>query len=179
MYREYLVKLRGKRIELLSFDNSDLDLFIQLSMDANIMKHVYDTSTLEEAKSAFYIKAKPWHEDSEAWLTLSINAIDSQEKLGNIGIKIIDHHNRVAEVGFMLKHSAQGKGFAAEALALIKGYAFNTLNLNKLTATCSVHNLGSYKLLEKLGFNREQTLLQNTMINGQAIDEYVYGLNKE
>ena len=53
------------------------------------------------------------------------------------------------------------------------------LNLSKLTATCSVHNTGSFKLLEKLGFDREQTLLQNTIINGQAIDDYVYSLNKE
>jgi len=170
------VKLLGKRIELLPFDNSDLDLFIQLSMDENIMKHVYDTCTLEEAESAFYIKAQPWDKSSNAWLTLSINSTENDEKLGNIGLKIIDHHKKVAEVGFMLKHSSQGKGYAAEALSLIKDYAFNTLKLNKLTATCSVHNAGSYKLLEKFGFNREQTLLQNTEINGQAIDDYVYGL---
>lgn len=173
------MELLGKRIKLLPFNNSDLDLFIKLSMDENIMKHVYDISTLEEAKTAFYIKAKPWNKTSDTWLTLSINQIDNNEKLGNIGIKIIDHHNKIAEVGFMLKHSAQGQGFAAEALTLIKGYAFNTLKLNKLTATCSVHNLGSYKLLEKLGFNREQTLLQNTIINGQAINDYVYGLNNK
>jgi RimJ/RimL family protein N-acetyltransferase len=172
------VDLTGNKVKLLPFNNSDLDLFIQLSMDANIMKHVYDTSTLEEAKTAFYIKATPWQESSNAWLTLSINQIDNNEKLGNIGLKIIDHHNKIAEVGFMLKHSAQGQGFAAEALTLIKDYAFNTLKLNKLTATCSVHNAGSYKLLEKLGFNREQTLLQNTIINGQAINDYVYALNK-
>jgi len=170
------VKLLGKRIELLPFDNSDLDLFIQLSMDENIMKHVYDICTLEEAKSAFYIKAQPWHENSDAWLTLSINALDNQEKLGNIGLKIIDQQIKVAEVGFILKQCAQGKGFASEALTLIKDYAFETLKLNKLTATCSVHNSGSYKLLEKLGFNREQTLLKNTVINGQVIDDYVYGL---
>jgi len=170
------VKLLGKRIELLPFDNSDLDLFIQLSMDANIMKHVYDICSLEEAESAFYIKAQPWCQSSSAWLTLSINSTEGDEKLGNIGLKIIDHHKRIAEVGFMLKQSAQGKGFATEALSLIKDYAFNTLKLNKLTATCSVHNSGSYKLLEKFGFNREQTLLKNTVINGQAIDDYVYGL---
>jgi len=172
------MKLLGKRISLLPFNDSDLDLFVQLSMDKNIMKHVYDTCSLEEAKSAFNIKAKPWHENSDNWLTLSINQIDNNEKLGNIGLKIIDHHNKIAEVGFMLKHSAQGKGYAAEALTLIKDYAFETLNLHKLTAICSVHNVGSYKLLEKQGFSREQTLLQNTVINGQYIDDYVYGLIK-
>lgn len=172
------MKLLSQRIKLLPLDETDLDLFIHLCMDANIMKHVYDVSTLEQAKSAFKIKTKPWHDKSDAWLTLSINLLENSEKLGNIGLKIIDHDNKIAEVGFMLKHSAQGQGFATEALSLITNYAFDLLNLKKLTAICSINNTASYKLLEKQGFKREQILEQNTVINGQAIDDYVYGLIK-
>jgi RimJ/RimL family protein N-acetyltransferase len=78
----------------------------------------------------------------------------------------------------MIKPSAQGKGFAGEALSIIKDYALSELNLNKLVATCSVNNIGSFKLLEKQGFIREGRLKQNMIINGEYVDDYIYGLCK-
>jgi ribosomal-protein-alanine N-acetyltransferase len=79
-------------------------------------------------------------------------------------------------VGYLLKIEAQGKGVASEALTLIKNYAFTTLNLNKLVASCSLNNIGSYKVLEKAGFIREGCLKQNSILNGKYIDDYIYGL---
>lgn len=92
-----------------------------------------------------------------------------------ISLKIVNHEAKIGEVGFMMKASVQGKGFASEALSLLKAYALSELKLNKLTAICSVNNIGSYKLLEKLGFEREGCLRQNTLINNALVDDYVYG----
>jgi RimJ/RimL family protein N-acetyltransferase len=113
--------------------------------------------------------------NSERWC-FSISDAVTGEKLGNIGLKITDINERIVEVGFMLKESAQGKGYATAALNLIKAFVFDTLNLKKITAICSTQNAGSYKLLEKVGFVREKHLLQNTLINGQLVDDYVYEL---
>ena len=71
-----------------------------------------------------------------------------------------------------------GKGFATEALQLIMHHAFAELDLNKLVATCSVDNVGSFKLLEKIGFKQEGRLNQNTFIKNRYIDDFVYGLCK-
>ncbi|PKG85155.1 GNAT family N-acetyltransferase [Colwellia sp. 75C3] len=170
------MKLTGKRIQLSPLDHSDYDLFIELSMSLKVMEHVYTPFTYAEAKAAFEVKSQPWTATSEHWLTLGITEIVTDEKLGSIGVKIVNHQAKIAEVGFMMKPSAQGKGFASEALSLLKEYAFTELGLNKLTATCSVNNIGSYKLLEKLGFEREDCLRQNTKINNKLVDDYVYGL---
>ncbi|KGJ91698.1 GNAT family N-acetyltransferase [Colwellia psychrerythraea] len=170
------MQLTGKSIQLSPFDYSDKDLFIELSMSPKMMEHVYNSLTYDEAKAAFEAKAQPWSETSDSWLTLGITEIVSGEKLGSIGIKIVDREAKIAEVGFMMKPSAQGKGFASEALTLLKDYVFTERKLNKLTAICSVNNTGSYKLLEKLGFQREGCLRQNTLINDKLVDDYVYGL---
>jgi len=68
--------------------------------------------------------------------------------LGNIGLKLTDTNEKIAEVGFMLKHDTQGKENANEALNLIKEF-FNPLTLNKIVAVCSTGNSGAYKLLAK------------------------------
>lgn len=170
--------LSGNRIRLSPFDESDLDLFIEMSMSPVMMEHVYDPCSFEEAHDAFIAKSQSWTLDSNGWLSLGITEVLTNEKLGNIGLKITDHEAKIVEVGFMVKPSAQGKGFASEALSLVKSYALTELGLNKLVATCSVNNLGSYMLLEKHGFIREGCLKQNVIINGKYVDDYVYGLCK-
>ena len=170
--------LTGQRIQLSPLDGSDLDLFIEISMSPEMMGHVYDPCTFEEANEAFVAKSQPWFMESDAWLSLGITEVATGEKLGNIGLKITNHEAKIAEVGFMIKPSAQGKGVASEALSLIKNYALSELNLNKLVATCSVGNTASFKLLEKHGFIREGCLKQNVIINGKYVDDYIYGFCK-
>ncbi len=172
------MELLGNRIKLLPFNESDFEPFVEISMCSEMMEHVCDPLTLEEAITAFQAKAQPWTINSTSWLSLGINEISTGEKLGSIGLHIIDHDTKNAEIGYMIKKSAQGKGVGSEALRLLKDYAFNTLNLNKLVATCSINNTGSYKLLEKLGFIREGCLRQNAKISDRYIDDYVYGLCK-
>ena len=170
--------LAGPRIKLSVFDESDLELFVEISMSPEMMEHVYVPCSFEEANEAFIEKSQPWSKDSDGWLSFGISEELTGEKLGNIGLKITDHEANIAEVGFMIKPSAQGKGFAGEALSLLKNYAFLELGLNKLVATCSVNNSGSYKLLEKHGFIREGCLKQNVIINCKYVDDYIYGLCK-
>jgi len=170
------VQLNGTRIKLTPFDLSDKDLFIELSMSAQMMEHVYNPFTYDEAKSAFEAKSQVWVATSDSWFSLGITELETGEKLGSIGIKIVNHEAKIGEVGFMMKPSAQGKGYASEALSLVKVYALEELRLNKLSAICSVNNAGSFKLLEKLGFEREGCLRQNTLINNKLVDDYLYGL---
>ncbi len=170
------MQLTGQRIKLLPFDSTDRDLFIENSMCPKMMEHVYDPLSYSEAEEAFAIKSRPWVAEGDSWLSLGITALSTGDKLGNIGLKVVNHQAKIAEVGFMIKPTAQGQGFAAEALALLIAYAHSELKLNKLVATCSVNNVGSYRLLEKVGFIREGCLQHNAIINNKYIDDYVYGL---
>ena len=170
------MELLGPRIKLLPLNDSDFELFVEIRMNSEMMTHVYEPLTKEEAIEAFQAQSKPWRIDSDDWLAFGITDSSTGEKLGSIGLKIVNHKAKIAEVGFMVKQSAQGKGIAGESLSLIKEYAFKTLDLNKLVALCSINNPGSYKLLEKSSFVREGCLQQNTLVNKQYIDDYTYGL---
>lgn len=172
------MKLADERIELLPFSDSDFTLFLETITCPKMMEHVYDPLTYVEAKSSFEQRLPPWTFESDKWRSFSITEIINGEKLGYISLRIVNHEAKIAEIGFMIKANAQGKGVCSKALKLIKQYAFDTLMLHKLVAYCSVHNSGSIKLLEKGGFFRENCLKQNTFINNQYIDDYAYGLSK-
>mgnify|MGYP005810192745 CR=1 FL=1 len=173
------MQIIGSRVKLQPLEQSDWELFKALNQCPIIMEHLYDRLPLDEVRTVFESRIRPFTEDSDSWC-FSISDVNTGEKLGNIGLKLIDVNAKVTEVGFMLKEEAQGKGYASEALNLVKEYVFNSLRLNKITGICSTENAGSYKLLEKSGFTREKFLPKSTMINGQLVDDYdyVYGLSK-
>tara|TARA_R110002050_G_scaffold215109_3_gene351253 strand:+ start:76 stop:603 length:528 start_codon:yes stop_codon:yes gene_type:complete len=170
------VQILGSKVKLRFLDKSDWELFKQLNTCPKIMAHVYEPFTIEETKQRFEERTQPWNDKAEQWLCFAIDELNSGGKIGSIGLKIINHQAKIAEVGYLLKMEAHGKGLASEALSLIKQYAFTTLHLNKLVATCSSNNIGSYKVLEKAGFLREGCLKQNSMLKGKYIDDYIYGL---
>ena len=140
------------------------------------MKYVCEPLSIEETKERFEERIQPWNEKSDQWLCFAIEEICSGRKLGSIGLKITNHQAKIAEVGYLLKTEAHGKGIASEALKLVKSLAFTTINLNKLVATCSSNNIGSYKVLENSGFSREGCLQQNSILNNKYVDDYIYGL---
>ncbi len=170
------VRIEGQRIKLTNLDESDLSLFIEMFTCPNQMQHVYNPGSVAEAKIAFLDKSKPWSYECDHWLTFAIEDLTTGEKLGNIGLRVTNQNDRVAEVGFMIKATAQGKGIASEALALVINYAFDVINLQKLIAYCSTLNTNSFKLLEKFAFTREALLKKNTLINDNYVDDYAYGL---
>ncbi len=170
------MEVASSRIKLQPLDQSDWELFKELNQCPKIMEHIYDRLPLAQIKTVFESRIRPITEKSNNWC-FSISHYSTGEKLGNIGLKLTNINEKTAEVGFMLKEEAQGKGYATEALNLIKEYTFHTLELNKIVAICATKNSGSYQLLEKVGFSRETFLPKNTLINGQLVDDCIYGLS--
>jgi [ribosomal protein S5]-alanine N-acetyltransferase len=166
------------RIRLAPLTGDDLSLFIALCTNPAVMQHVYSPFSEHQAKAVFTERLRPWHHLSDGWLSFVICHHADGQKLGTIGLKIVDHQRRVAEIGFMLLPQAQGRGFAAEAAEQLVSYAFLQLQLKKLIAICAAANTGSVKLLQKLGFTLEQQLANNSQINGVPVDDVQYALAK-
>ena len=55
-------------------------------------------------------------------------------------------------------------------------WAFDTLDLKRVQAEVDTRNTASARVLEKLGFQREGTLREDCVVNGDVSDSWVYGL---
>lgn len=172
-------RLITDRLTLAPLNESDKALFIALCMSPEVMEHCYDPSTLEEAKAGFEAFSKPWDETSHDWLCFGITETSTNEKVGNISVKILSHTDRIGEVGFLLSPRMQGKGFAFEALKRINDFAFEVLHLKKLIAICSTDNSSSIKLLEKSGFKQTKLLKDNVVIKGKSVDDFQFELARD
>src|SRR4029079_4730207 len=87
--------------------------------------------------------------------------------------------HRVAEVGYALSSIFQNRGLMTDALELLIDDLFNNTLLERIEARCATENVGSPRVLEKNGFEREGLLRGYFKLRGRRIDNYLYGLLRE
>ncbi len=108
------------------------------------------------------------------WYQLAIVTKDTGELVGDLALHFIDDDQ--VEIGFTVSPEHQRKLVAFQAVSTLLSYLFNELGKHRVVATTDTKNVGSYKLLEKLGFRREAHFVQNIFFKGAWGDEYQYGL---
>lgn len=95
--------------------------------------------------------------------------------IGNIKLGPILPHHRRGEISFFIGDKrCWGKGYATEAVALLTDYALRDLALVKVTAGCYSGNLGSKRVFEKLGYEREAIFKRQYLSEGAWVDSYCF-----
>ncbi len=99
-----------------------------------------------------------------------------------IGVVDVDSviYNDIGEVGFTINKEYWGKGFAKEACEKLIEVCFNELGLRKILARHNILNIGSQRVIEKLGFvyeGRMRKLLADR--DGIYSDHLFYSILKE
>lgn len=72
-----------------------------------------------------------------------------------------------------------GKGYGKEAMLELLNYGFNTLNLYRIQLNVISFNIPAIKLYEKVGFQKEGTMKEFVLRNGQRYDLYMYAKLKK
>jgi RimJ/RimL family protein N-acetyltransferase len=101
---------------------------------------------------------------------------ETDEVVGTCTLAALSADHRRAEVGFALARSAWGRGYIAEALPALLGFAFGTLALHRLEADADPRNAPSIRALERVGFVREGHLRERYLLDGEAQDAVLFGL---
>lgn len=95
--------------------------------------------------------------------------------IGECDLSDIDLHHRRAEIGFLFRREAWGKGYAEEAMRRVIRHGFENLGLERLSARFHAGNEASRRLLERLGFSHEGVLRGHVLRDGVRRDCVLYG----
>lgn len=99
--------------------------------------------------------------------------------IGTISLWNFSEEDNKAEIGYELLPHFHGKGFMQEACTKVIAFAFQTLEFNRIEAWTTVQNEGSKKVLERIGFKRNN-LLENKVDRAiEGPDTIIYSLSKE
>lgn len=84
-----------------------------------------------------------------------------------------------AEIGYWIGEPYWGRGYATDAVRQCLKFAFEVLNLLRVYANIYEYNIGSMKVLEKVGFEKEAIIKSSIMKEGKIFDEHLYSIRKQ
>ena len=100
--------------------------------------------------------------------------------LGGSGLHRIDWSVPALEIGYWLRTSACGQGYASEAVRLLCEFAFETLGANRVEIRCDALNTRSVAVPTRLGFVQEALLRSDCRDgNGELRDTLIFALTPE
>ena len=161
----------ASRIRLDTISVDDQPFYISLYTDADVMRYIRPVCSADEALELFHERSTSWQYGDAGWLGFTLKLVATEQRLGTIGLKVIDYQAKIAEVGFILHPDAQGCGYIAEALLQLKGYAIDKLKLQQWVACCAKDNAGSAKVLQRSGFIEVHHVNNNLSSNAEQLDD--------
>jgi RimJ/RimL family protein N-acetyltransferase len=98
------------------------------------------------------------------------------EAAGWITLAILSWEHGLAEIGYALSTEYQGMRLMGDALGQLLPELFVAVGIERLEARCSVENVRSAALLERLGFKCEGRLRGYFSLQNRRVDNFLYAL---
>lgn len=172
--------LETTRLRLRHFTDSDLVPFMAYRNDPEVARYQSWEGISEPEARAFLQEEKEAQPDVPGqWFQIAIELKETGMLVGDCALKIEEHDERQAEIGYTLARAYQGRGIASEAVSCVLEYVFVTLELHRVIAITDCENGASVALLERLGLRREGHFRQNVWFKGKWGDEYLYAMLQE
>ena len=171
-------ELRTARLVVRRFRPADVPTFAAYRSDPEVARYQsWDVPFSEEQAEQF---VDGLSEDDPAtpgsWFQFAVAEADSGTHIGDVAAYVDADEPRQARVGVTLAADAQGRGYGAEALARLLDYLLVDRGKHRVTADCDARNVGSAKLLDRVGMRREAHHLRSSWWKGEWTDEYVYAV---
>jgi len=137
------------RLALRRWTYADREDFRAMVADPDTMIHLHDGVPLTNAQADDALRDTIEHY-AAGYGDWAIVARENGAIMGESGLTKLRENGEV-ELGYMLRRPYWGRGYAFEAAAAVKAYAFDDLRLDRVVALSRLENAASIKILEKLG----------------------------
>ena len=102
---------------------------------------------------------------------------NTKEMIGQAGLTLQPYKDtEVLEIGYLLKEKFWHYGYAREAAAGCKKYAFEVLKQDKVCSVIKVDNTSSIRVAESIGMRKEDTFIAR-YYNGDML-HYLYSVQR-
>jgi RimJ/RimL family protein N-acetyltransferase len=163
--------LASERLILRQLKLDDAPALFDVLSDDEVMRYWSSGphAHIEETKSYIAWNAEI-DSDHVCW------AITLDEKVALGWVILLPHRKDSFELGYILGRSHWGKGYAYEAACMALDHAFVNLAARRVMADTDPDNIGSIRLLEKLGFQREGYLREEWETHIGTRDSLIFGI---
>jgi RimJ/RimL family protein N-acetyltransferase len=104
-----------------------------------------------EARANIARAAQAWREGT--WAVFRIVDAATDEMVGGVNLRFAEW--QIAEVSYLVRASARGRGLATRAVLLVARWAFDELGIQRIELRAHADNAASRRVAERVGFTFE------------------------
>ncbi len=159
------------------YKEKDFEAIHAYSADPDVCRFMeWGPNTVRETKQFLQRSILLSREKSRQHYDFAITLKGDDVLMGSIGLMIYDATGKQAFLGYVLGKPYWSRGVMSEAVGGIFQFGFENLNLHRLSASCDVQNVPSYRVMEKCGMRREGLFIEDKYIKGRWRDTLVYSI---
>ena len=171
--------LRGEKVVLRALTTRDLEALRAFVNDPEVMRasSVYAPIN-DRQQEAWWNTVTLGHH--AVWFAIEDVRTQSPQLVGTCCLVDIDWVGRAAELRIRIGEKAVwGGGLGSDACAVLLGFGFDELNLERIGLRVWASNTRAQRLYDKLGFVVEGRLRRAAYVNGVTEDVIVMGLLRD
>ncbi len=167
-----------ERLLLRPFEEGDLQAMYDMQSDEEVVRYLYfDVRSLDEVRTALARKMAAVGIAGEGdGLGVAVVLLETGEVVADLSLWCVSEGHQQGEIGFIVHPAHQGNGYATEAARPMLDFAFDTVGLHRVVGRTEARNIGSARVLEKLGMRREAHLIENEWVKEEWQSELVYAI---
>nr|WP_205756120.1 GNAT family N-acetyltransferase [Labrenzia sp. 011] len=152
------VFLETDRLLLRAWRDEDIDPFAEICADLEVMR--YFPEPLSREKSILLISRSREKQERDGFCIAPVELKETGAFLGFVGLNRPDYPKPLpfdpcVEIGWRLKQSAWGQGYASEAARAWLRFGFETIGLDEIVAFTIPDNAPSQNVMRRLGMTRD------------------------
>ncbi len=151
--------LTTERLGLRNWKPSDEAPFSEMCADPEVMRHFPKPLSVEE--SIALIRRLQAHFNKYGYCYFAVDVLETSEFIGFIGLANQTWESDFTpcvDIGWRLKRTAWGKGYATEGAKACLDAAFTKFRLKEVLAFATDTNLASQQVMKKIGMNEIGTV---------------------
>lgn len=170
-------RLETERLLLRGLTLEDIPDIFEYASDPQVAEYTSWAAhrTLEDSEAfvrwAIESSANP---DANGW-TWGITFKQTGKLIGTIGIGWVARHYR-AEIGYAIGKPYWNQGLVTEAAYTLIKLGFERMGLNRIEARCNPENIGSARVMEKIGMRFEGILREQVYFKEKFEDLKMYSI---
>lgn len=171
------MELTTDRLLLRDFVPEDWQAVLAYQSDPLYLRYYHWTHRTEADVRAFVHRfITQQQENPRKKFQLALILKDENRLIGNCGVRMDDTENRQGNIGYELDSRYWNRGYATEAASTMLRFGFEALKLHRIWACCVAENIGSWRVMEKLGMRWEGCEREKEFIQGAWRDQLLYAL---
>lgn len=164
MKKDYIFK--SERLGFRNWTNNDLEEFAKMNADLDVME--YFPKPLTENETFKFIQRLQNHYKKNGYTYFTTEILETEEFIGFIGLAYQDYESDFTpgtDIGWRLKKSTWGNGYATEGAKRCLEFAFAQLNLDKVFSICAEQNSKSEAVMKKIGMIKKGSFTHPKLID--------------